>query len=314
MKNLLNIALSLSLATIGYPVYAESSTSYQAAVLADCSELDNCPLTKGDTLLTSDTARSGLPLRDAVLILGLNTQVKIVNLNNELKEFNLIKGTLSLNILKNQPRHVYQIDAGKLLKVFIREAGYYRIEVSPNQRETSVRVIKGSAEIRIGNVIRVIKQGQTANIKQTDNKPPIYTNVQGPNGPNVQPIISLNGYSKPITGTTSTVNPQAIPDATPDTEIKSKTIPNDVSEATTRATPESSIKVIEKPSEQLLSTPVTQPQIDRQPGVRSAPLILPETRPQPTRNEGIRLDPTIKTDAKTSKEIIPDAELKKNTH
>lgn len=438
MKNWLPIALSLSLISSGFPLYAESSKTYQAAIVADCSRLDKCPLMKGDTLLTSNTARSGLPLGNTMIILGLNTQVKVVTLNTQLKAFNLIKGSITVNVLKNEPRHVYQINAGNLLKIFIRQAGYYRIQISPNQKQTIVQVIQGQAELRIDKSSRVIKQGQTANIKEMDNSQ-IYTNVQRPlydndynfsmnfihnyytlypigapsirlipryiaNGPkvqifyarphtvykqptilyrepviirdpryrNVQPIISVdvnlnkvfgvesqntfkpNAHSesvpvsrpdpdstarseiipdakpknrdnidynaianpspdnKPITGTTSVVIPEAIPDATRE-EMNAKPETNgQVSGTTTDLTPgansqESSKKVIEKPSEQLVSDPVTQPQIDRVPGVRTEALIPHDTRPQPTREAGIRRDPPIDSDPQTSKKIIPDA-------
>ena len=66
-----------------------------------------------------------------------------------------------------------------LLKIFIRQAGYYRIQISPNQKQTIVQVIQGQAELRIDKSSRVIKQGQTANIKEMDNSQ-IYTNVQRP--------------------------------------------------------------------------------------------------------------------------------------
>ncbi len=486
MKNWLPIALSLSLISSGFPLYAESSKTYQAAIVADCSRLDKCPLMKGDTLLTSNTARSGLPLGNAMIILGLNTQVKVVTLNTQLKAFNLIKGSITVNVLKNEPRHVYQINAGNLLKIFIRQAGYYRIQISPNQKQTIVQVIQGQAELRIDKSSRVIKQGQTANIKEMDNSQ-IYTNVQRPlydndynfsmnfihnyytlypigapsirlipryiaNGPKVQifyarpitfyhqptrfyqePIviresryrnsqpsinidINLNqvfgsqsqnrnydryhdrnhktpiesrsrNNSEPMAGTDSTVMPQIIPDATsedlnlkkptgrnsdsvpvsspdPDSTARSEIIPDakpknrdnidynaianpspdnkpitgttsvvtpeaipdatreemnakpetngQVSGTTTDLTPgansqESSKKVIEKPSEQLVSDPVTQPQIDRVPGVRTEALIPQDTRPQPTREAGIRRDPPIDSDPQTSKKIIPDA-------
>ena len=160
IKKIFNVVLGLSTLIMGYTAYAAPVTTYQATVIADCSKLGNCPLRRGDILWNNDSSRSGLPLNNGMLFLGVDTRAKIINLTRNLQEFYLIKGTLSLRVWETRPRQVYQIQAGNLT-VSIRRSGYYRIDVSPNGRETMIRVVEGRAEIRIGNLVKVIRKGET---------------------------------------------------------------------------------------------------------------------------------------------------------
>jgi hypothetical protein len=158
IQTLLKTALGLSILATSYADAAPLET-YKAAVIADCSNSHSCPLIGGDILWNDEKSRSALPLQNGMLFLGINTRVKIVNLANTAQEFSLLRGTLGLRVWKNSLTQKFKIRAGNLI-ISMKEAGFYQIEVAPNGR-TTIQVISGRSEVRMGKFIKILKTGQS---------------------------------------------------------------------------------------------------------------------------------------------------------
>ena len=173
IKTLLHLAFGLSALALSYTTHAKPLGRHHATVIADCTDLDTCPLTRGDIISNNSHTHSGLPFSNGILFFGVNTDAKILNLNTHTKAFYLIEGTLSLRIFENR-RDTFEIKAGDLT-LAMQRAGYYKIKVSPNGQTTDIQVVDGQATIYSGNLASVIRKGET--FRYLDNLAPRYRKI-----------------------------------------------------------------------------------------------------------------------------------------
>jgi hypothetical protein len=174
IQRLLKVIVGFGVLIMGYSVTAAPVVTYQASLVADCSNLNNCPLLNGDVLWNDEVSRSGLALDNAMLLIGKSTQTKIDYLTKNLQEFYLIKGSLVLRVWETRPWQIYRLKTGNIM-VSIRQSGYFRMDVSPNGQDTTIRVMEGRADIRIGNIVQIIKKGET--FRYIDNQSPVYSRL-----------------------------------------------------------------------------------------------------------------------------------------
>lgn len=165
VQKLFKLALGFSIFITSYATAAPLSS--KATIIGDCSKIRSCPLVNEDIILTDKKSRSGLIIPNGMIFLGTNTRIKVITLQNVAQEFSLMRGKLGVRLWQTQPNKVFIVKTGHL-KILMNQAGYYQIDVTPNGRTTTIKVIQGRAQVRVGNVVQVISKGAT--FKYSDNR------------------------------------------------------------------------------------------------------------------------------------------------
>ncbi|HEV8266658.1 MAG TPA: DUF6600 domain-containing protein, partial [Thermoanaerobaculia bacterium] len=108
----------------------------------------NLPLTLGDRVYATPSARVELQLRRATLFLGGGTDLAALNLTDGVSQLSLSVGRLSLRLRPVDEGDVVEVDTPNAAITFER-GGLYRVDVDESGN-TAVRVRKGEAVVAAG--------------------------------------------------------------------------------------------------------------------------------------------------------------------
>ncbi|UGB38535.1 DUF6600 domain-containing protein [Frateuria soli] len=106
----------------------------------------NRPLTTGDRLSSSNSARAELELDGAAVRLDGGTDLGFLQLDDQLVQLELTQGTLNLTVRQLDDGQSYEIDTPNVALV-VDHPGSYRVDVDSDGRSTRVTTFDGSATV-----------------------------------------------------------------------------------------------------------------------------------------------------------------------
>ncbi|HEX5757122.1 MAG TPA: DUF6600 domain-containing protein [Arenimonas sp.] len=127
--------------------YAQGDVSYSPAGLPDWLDLQrNRPIIRGDRLWTDRRSRVELQIGSSVLRMDAETAIELMQLDDELALIRLNEGTVNLRVLRLHRGQSFEV-ATPDMAVVIDRPGTYRIDVDPRQRQTTIIVWQGQADV-----------------------------------------------------------------------------------------------------------------------------------------------------------------------
>jgi hypothetical protein len=140
--------------------YTSGTVSFSADGESDWVEASlNRPLTTGDRLWADADSRAEIQIDAAMIRVNANTAFSILNLDDQIAQLQLTQGTLNLRVRSLSADQLVEVDTPNLAFV-VRQAGAYRIEVTPDGNATTVIVRKGQADVYSEDAAYVIDSRQ----------------------------------------------------------------------------------------------------------------------------------------------------------
>jgi hypothetical protein len=123
----------------------------------------NHPIATGDNLWMSGDGRAEIDYGGGQLRLGPDSNVHVSRLDDAQLALFIAEGRMILRVRALEPGESVRIDTPNAQVDLVR-AGLYRVEVSPDPRQTWVIVREGEAGIALSNGAQQVLPGQTATI------------------------------------------------------------------------------------------------------------------------------------------------------
>ncbi|MSQ97892.1 MAG: hypothetical protein EXR85_01115, partial [Xanthomonadales bacterium] len=129
---------------IAHVTDAQGSISYSPA--GESAWVDvvwNRPLIQGDRLWSAQNSQAEFQVGSSAVRLGPSTSVEILALNNNIAQLRLDQGSVNVRIRRLYKGQTLEVDT-PMLAFSINRAGRYRIDVDPDDGQTTISVWKGA--------------------------------------------------------------------------------------------------------------------------------------------------------------------------
>ncbi len=148
--------------------HAEGEVSYSPAGEDQWLNLvRNRPLIRGDRLWTDRDARAELQVGSAAIRLGPNTGLEFLDLNDHIAQLEVTQGTLNLRVRHLYAGQSYEV-ATPTLAFIVNQAGRYRIDVDPQNDQTTITVWEGAGEAYGKNASFPLRAGDAVRFYDAD--------------------------------------------------------------------------------------------------------------------------------------------------
>lgn len=148
--------------------YIDGSVSFQPSGDRDWIDAAlNRPLVTGDNLWADENSRAELHIGSTALRLGEKTGVTLLEVSDHAVQIRLAMGSLIVNVRHVDDEDAYEIDTPNVAFV-IRQAGDYRVDVSPDDYRTDLTVWRGRGEATGGGSTYTIASNQVASFTGSD--------------------------------------------------------------------------------------------------------------------------------------------------
>ena len=130
----------------------------------------NYPLTTGDALWADSDARAEFHLGSSAVQVGPLTSLTFDAIDDFQTELRMGQGSVRIRVRSMSQDESFEIDtpAGVIL---LRNAGSYRIDVTPDGRRSTVTVRDGGADVIVGNDTHAVRAGFSATLTGSSDSP-----------------------------------------------------------------------------------------------------------------------------------------------
>jgi hypothetical protein len=144
--------------------YMQGAVSFEPAGENDWSQATlNYPLTTGDRLWTDANARAELETGNVAIRMWQQTDLTTTSLTDQLMQFGLAQGSLRVSVYDLRPGNSIEVDTPSAA-ITIVQAGYYRVDVYPDQNITLLTVNSGEAQVTGNDLNQAVDSGQAASL------------------------------------------------------------------------------------------------------------------------------------------------------
>jgi hypothetical protein len=130
----------------------------------------NYPLTSGDALWTDAGARSEVHIGSSAVHLAEGTSLVFDAIEDNLVQLRIGQGAVHVRLRSLFQGDGYEIDTPEGA-VVLRAAGYYRVDVTPDGRRTTVTVRNGDADVIVANTVYPVRPGSSVTLTDAGSPP-----------------------------------------------------------------------------------------------------------------------------------------------
>src|SRR5579862_5367064 len=127
----------------------------------------NRPLTTGDRVWTDNDSRAEIQVGSTRIRLSSNTELDIANLDDNTLQVSVPQGTVTARVRRLDNGEADEIDTPNAA-VGIGQRGNYRVDISPDGNQSTIKVFAGQARVTAAGSSFDINEHQQASVNGTD--------------------------------------------------------------------------------------------------------------------------------------------------